>query len=180
MCKHIVCKYVYTCIHTYAWLYVRVYRVYVPCVWIYVMCVRLHVAVITNLFGETQTRSEIYVRCGPGTPAIRRPIHEMIQRFVPVRAVKIRRWFGFKTTSFHVRVCSYVFLYLLLAVDFSTFVRIISCDCIIYFTSMITYISSWDISEYSRYLCNWFEQLSVSFHVLVVCHCWLRPSIRIP
>ena len=43
---------------------------------------------------------------GPDALVIRRLTHKMIRRFVPVRAVKIRRWFGFKTASFHVSVCS--------------------------------------------------------------------------
>ena len=57
-----------------------------------------------------------------------------------------------------------------------------SCDYLTYFTSVITCIPSWDISEYSPYLISSYECLSISLHVwriiifdsrLVVVH--LRP-----
>ena len=54
---------------------------------------------------------------------------------------EIIRRFGFKIVSFYVSVCSYIFLYLLLHVDVSAFVCIISYDCMINFISMITCIS---------------------------------------
>ena len=47
---------------------------------------------------------QIRARCGPDTMAIRRPIHEMIRKLVPVRAVKARRRFVPETASFHVSV----------------------------------------------------------------------------
>ena len=43
-------------------------------------------------------------RYAPDTQRIRRLIHEMIRRLVPVRAVKTERQFGFETASFHVSV----------------------------------------------------------------------------
>ena len=42
---------------------------------------------------------------------------------------------------------------------------IISCDCRIYFISMITCIISCDVSRCLLYLYSWYEYLSVSFHV---------------
>ena len=55
-------------------------------------------------------------RCGSDTQAIRRPIHGMIRRLVPVHAVKTRRRFGSETASFHVSVRSCAFPYLPLSV----------------------------------------------------------------
>jgi len=45
-------------------------------------------------------------RSEPDIMAIRRPIHGMIRRSVPVRAVKTRGQFGSKTASFYVSVLS--------------------------------------------------------------------------
>jgi len=77
---------------------------------------------ISDSFGEIWTRcrrsgsdSELCLLCTQYM-AIRRLIHGMIHISVPVHAVKTRRRFGFKTASFHVSVCSCVFLYLLLSV----------------------------------------------------------------
>ena len=110
----VVCVYVYVlstlrCMHKYIYVYVYVY------VLVYYVCL---VAWLHHY--------------GPDTQAIRRPTHGMISRFVPVRAVKTRRRFESKIASFHVSACSYVFLYLLLPIDVSGSVRIISCDCMIY------------------------------------------------
>ena len=52
----------------------------------------------------------------------------------------------FQNTSFHVSICSYVFSLLLLPVCVHISVCIISCDHMIYFNSMITHITSWDIA----------------------------------
>ena len=46
---------------------------------------------------------------GPNALASQRPTRRMIQRSVPVRAVKTRRQFSSKTASFHVSVCSCIF-----------------------------------------------------------------------
>ena len=52
---------------------------------------------ISNSFGKIRTVAgdpdsiRIRARCGPDTQSIRRPIHGMIHRSVPVRAVKTRR-----------------------------------------------------------------------------------------
>ena len=102
--------------------------------------------------------------------------HRMIRRSVPVRAVKTRRRFRFKIASFHVSVCSCII---------SSFIVISSiyiCYLLYFmwpsslFTSMITCIPSWDIKEYSLYLCTWSERLSASFHVIVIHRVYIRPS----
>ena len=58
-----------------------------------------------------------------------------------------------------------VITYLLLSVGICMFTCIISCDRLIYFTSMIIYIILCDISECSFYLYSLFGYLSASFHV---------------
>jgi len=92
---------------------------------------------------ETQIR----IRRWFDTLAIRRLTYEMIRRSIPLRAVKIRRWFGPKTASFYVSVCSYIFSLLLLLVGVHISVRIISCDHMIYFSSMIIRITPWNIAS---------------------------------
>jgi len=79
--------------------------------------------------------------------------------------------------SFHMSVCSYVITYLPLSMVVCMITRIISCKRLAYFISIVVRIISCDISECSLYLYSLFEHLSVSFHLLVVCRCWLRPSI---
>ena len=93
-------------------------RLYLSVLWVYIvylcgrvsMCVRLYVAAFrTHLVRPgpiTETRT--FVCWGPDTLTIRRPTHEMIRRFVLVRAVKTRWRFGSKTVSFHVSACYYV------------------------------------------------------------------------
>jgi len=51
---------------------------------------------------------------------------------------------------------------------------IISCDCLRYFTSLVTCITSWDISECSLYLYSWFERLFTSFYVVVGHPYWYK------
>jgi len=89
----------------------------------------------------------IHVRSGPDTLAIRRLTYEMIGRFVPVHAVKTRRRFGSKISSFHVGVCSHVFSIFIVASKCSCIYSIISCDRLIYFTRMITRTISYDVRE---------------------------------
>ena len=133
----------------------------------------------SNPFGEIQTvagdpdRIQIRARCGPDTMMIRRPIHVMIRRSVLVRAVKTRRWFGSETASFHVSVCFCLFPYFPLSINTCVLIFIISCGYLLYFTSLITCITSWDIYDCSLYLRSRYELVSMSFHVLVVWHCWL-------
>jgi len=57
---------------------------------------------------------QIRARCGPDTMVIRRPIHGMIRRSVPVRAVKTRRRFGSENASFQVSVPCFLIEYLIL------------------------------------------------------------------
>jgi len=91
------------------------------------------------------------------------------------RVVKTRRRFGSETVLFHMSVLmSFSSLPLL------CFIRIISCDFILYFTGLTCCITSWDIINCSPYLCNWYKLISVSFHVLVNDRYWFRPSIDIP
>ena len=58
---------------------------------------------ISESFGEIRTVAGdpdliwIRARCGPDTMVIRKPIYGMIHRSVPVRALKIRRQFGFES-----------------------------------------------------------------------------------
>ena len=56
---------------------------------------------ISDPFGEIPRRFRV-VLLWTQYQVIRGPIHEMIQRFIPVRMVKTRRRFGSKTVSFHV------------------------------------------------------------------------------
>ena len=107
----------------------------------------------------------ICTRYAPDTLAIQRLIHGMTRRSVPVRAMKTRRQFRFKTTLFHVSVCSCVISLFTVVSRHIYVTRIISCDRLIYFTSVIMRITSWVISERSTYLFYWNDHLSSSFHV---------------
>jgi len=60
------------------------------------------------------------------------------------------------------------------------FTFIISSDYLIYFISITTCITLWDISDCSPYLSSWYEHLSASFHMLVFHRCWIRLSIDTP
>ena len=74
--------------------------------------------------------------------------------------------------------CLFLCIFLLIIVSRRQYVTcIISCGYLIYFTSLITYFTSWVISECPSYIFSWFEYLLASFHVLVVRCYWLRPSI---
>ena len=66
--------------------------------------------------------------------------------------VKTRRRFGSKTVSFHVSICFHIVSLSIVASRYHVTIRIISCDYLIYFTSMITRTISYDISECSLYL----------------------------
>jgi len=92
---------------------------------------------------HSRDSNSVYIgaRYGPDTLAIRRPTHGMIRRFVPVRAVKTRRRFGFKTVSFHVIIYSYI-ISLFTVVGMHLHVTlIISCKRLIYFTCIIICIT---------------------------------------
>jgi len=120
---HVVCMYVYTCICMCAWVYTYVSVCTCRCsVYLYLF---VCVGCVLQYFGSVRwVRTSCRrpgpdlnsCRCGPDTMVIRRPIHEMIRRSVPVRAVKTRWRFGSKTASFHVSVRSCAFSYLPLSV----------------------------------------------------------------
>ena len=112
-----VCVYVYILVHVCVSMWRYVYSVYV--------CV----CISSNVFGcvvqrfrfvwwDSDPLQEIWIciHSGPDTMVIRRLIHGMIRRSVPVRVVKTRWRFGSKITSFHVSICYSVFSYLLLSV----------------------------------------------------------------
>jgi len=170
-----VCNYVSVCVYLYVGVCICVFMC--MCVFKCLLYVQWLQTRSCDLNPVTEDPIRICVRCGPDTLPIRRLTHEMIQRFVPVHAVKIRRQFRSKTALFHVSVCFYVnFLFTVLN-RYLYFTCIISCDHLVYFTSMIMCITSWGISERSPYLCSWSECLSASFHMLVVRHRLLRRSI---
>ena len=110
------------------------------------ICVcRLH-AIAIRTHSRDSDPIRIRVRCGPDTITIRIPIYGMIQRSVPVRAVKTRRWFGSKIISFHVSVCScIIFLFIVIS--------------IIYMLLVLFHVTVWYIIPV------W---LHVSFHVMSV------------
>ena len=102
---------------------------------------------------------------GPDTQAIREPIHGMIRRSVPVHVVKTRQRFSFETMSFHVSDYSCIIFFIYHYQYYIHVTCIISCDCLRYFTSMITCITSWGISERSPYLCSWYERFISILHM---------------
>ena len=119
------------------------------------ICVYMHVCkrvfMSTYVFGcmlqrcrlvRTKDPIRIYTHYGPDTLAIRGSIYEMIWRFIPIHAVKIRRRFRFKTVSFHMSVCSYIISLFTVVSRHICVTRIISCDRLIYFTRMITCVPS--------------------------------------
>jgi len=116
-------------VYVYMWVYTYVMRV---CCRVYT-CTRICLCEficlvacysVSDSFGKIRTvvgdpdPIRICARCGPDTQVIRRLIHGMICKSVPVRTAKTRQRFSSKTASFHVSVCSHVFLYLLLSVVF--------------------------------------------------------------
>ena len=134
-CKYIVCMYVHTCICIYVSVHVCV-CVHV-CKSIFKCTCVLECLVACYSITDSFVRFElvtwdtnpirIHVRCGPDILAIRRLTHRMIQRFVPVRAVKTRRRLGSKIASF-----MWVFFYW--SISISVFLP---------YCFMRMYISSW-------------------------------------
>ena len=150
--------YVGVCVYLY--MYVCGYSVCVCMhVWVLSMYLYLFVCVgcVLQHFGFIQWDPnpasgdpdpiQIRARCGPDTMAIRRPTHGMIRRSVPVRAVKIRRRFGSETASFQVSVCFYLNSLFPVVYMYVCLTLIISCDFLLYFTSVITCICSWDVYD---------------------------------
>jgi len=111
---------VYVCVYSYVCMYVGVLVGVCMCglvwvlVWVYDECVLIPLPLC--MFGYVLHRVEFVrwdpTRCrrsrpnsnlcryGPDTQVIRRPIHGMIRRSVPVRAVKPRQRFGSKPRYF--------------------------------------------------------------------------------
>jgi len=118
------------------------------------VCVWLHVTAIQTLSLDLDPLQEIRIdaRYGPNTLAIRKSIHGMIRRLVPVRAVKTRRRFESEIASFHVSVYSHVFSLFTVASSIHVSIRIISCYYMTYFTSMIIRTISYDISDCTLYV----------------------------
>ena len=109
----------YCCVCLYTYVYVYAYMFVCTCGCLACIYIYLYVLVacysISDLFGEIRTSyrrpgpDSGSCRCGPDTMGIRRPMHGMVRRPVPVRAVKTRRRFGSETASFHVSVRFCVF-----------------------------------------------------------------------
>ena len=138
VCCIYLCKSVYVCMYkcmhdykcviiVYAWVYAWL------CACMYIL-VYIRIGVCTYVFMCTcdymylvicYSDSDLFVRSEPckrrprpdlnlwslwtRSLAIQKLTHRMIQRFVPVRTVETRRWFGSKTASFHVSVCLLVY-----------------------------------------------------------------------
>jgi len=118
--------YIYVCIGVGMCILACVYMWHEYVYGVVYVCVRswvgLHVAAVQTRL----VRSGLIIgdsgscRCGTDTIGIRRPMHRMIRRSVPVHAVKTRRRFGSETSSFQVSVsssfslllsdCSYYFI----------------------------------------------------------------------
>jgi len=145
-------------VYVYMWVYTYVYACIFWSVYVYEsMFVLVHVfGCVLQRFGSvwwdpnlaTGDPDPIRIRAqfGPDTMVIWRPIHGMIRRSVSVRAVKTRWRFGSKTASFHVSVCSCVFTVVSRHLHVAL---IISCGFLLYFTSLITCTTSWDIHDCS-------------------------------
>ena len=111
-----MCILVYTNIYVCTWVYTYVSVCSGVClvyiyIYLYVLVACCNVQnrlVRSGPLQETGSDLDSY-HCGPNIMAIRRPIHEMIRKLVPVRAVKARRRFVPETESFHVSVRSCVF-----------------------------------------------------------------------
>ena len=148
MCEYVYIYNMYVCVYSYIcmmWVYLCMYA-RVACMYEYmcecIMCVLILLPLC--VFGGILQRYElvwwdpdplqetwICARFEPYSVAIRRPVHEMIWRFVPIHTVKTRRWFGFKTASFHVSVCSYVIF--LFIVASSTYMLLVLFHVIIWY-----------------------------------------------
>jgi len=156
------CMYnVYVCVYSYICIYVGVH----VCVcrrgvhvWVCYVCVNFPLSVYDCVVQRYRLvwwdpdrlqKIQNCVRCGPDTLAIRKSTHRTIQRSIPVRAMKARRRFWSKTASFLVSVCSCAIFLFTVVTGYLCFICIISCDRLIYFTSMITRIIPCDTSEFS-------------------------------
>ena len=153
-CSMYLCLYVYTCMYAWVRLCVTAFRT-------------------RSCDPNLVTGDPDSCHCGPDAQVIQRPIHGMIRRSVPVRAVKTKRQFGSETASFHVSVCSCVIFFFTVIVFYSYHFMWLY----IIFYHLTCCITSCEIIDCSPYLCSWYELASVSFHVLVNDRYWLRPRL---
>ena len=146
----------YVCVYSYRCMHVGICVCNFMHVWVLSMYLCLHVWLVacysvSDSLGRsgpvTGDPDPIGIRahCGPETQTIRRPIHGMSRRSVPVCAVKTRRWFSSEIASFHVSVRFYVFTVVSMHLHVTL---IILCDFLLYFTCLITCTTSWDVSEH--------------------------------
>jgi len=162
----LVCMYMCVCIQVCILVYVCVcmwgyiYNVYV-CDWLRVTAFRTHSDDPNSITGDSNLYP-FWTRC-IGDSKID---PWMIRRSVLVRALKTRRWFWSETISFHVSVCSCVFLYLPLSV--CVYMLLLLFHVIFYYilpvwlfvilheTSMIVHFNfAVDMSLYQRHFMCW-------------------------
>jgi len=157
ICLHV---YIMECIHVRGYFCVR------SCVWLRVAVFRIRL-VRSGLLQEIRTRFRFVLVVDP----IHRRFEDRSMRWSVDQC-----WFvQWRPDDISVpKLCHFMwvfdlmsFSYLRLLLDIDVFIRIISCDFILYFTSLTCCITSGDISDCSPYLCNWCKFVSVSFHVLV-------------
>jgi len=172
---YMMCMHEIECIHVYVCMCVC-YIIMCMTPWVIACCSDLDSFVRSELGNR---RSRLRVRCDP--MHWRFEDRSMGWSGDPYRFVQWRPDGDSDTKSRHFMwvFVLMLFLYLLLPVGVYVTIRIISCDHVMYFTSMITCITSWDISERSPYLFSCYECLLASFHVLVVRRYWLRASCGI-
>jgi len=151
----------YICVYMSIFIYMIVYTLLYLCahiyfcarvgIWMYV-CEFMCLAACYSILGSF-TRSELGNRRFEFVPLWTRYTddsktdHEIIRRFVPIHAMKIIRRFGSKVASFHVSIYFCVIFLFTNVNRYLCFTCTISCDHLIYFTSMIMRIISWVISE---------------------------------
>ena len=170
-----ICLCACTCMLVYKYVWIIMYICLCSCIRVCtVACYRVADSLVRF---EPVTGDSDYARCGTDTLAIRKPIHGIIWRSVPIRVVKTRQRFGSKIASFHVGVCSYIIFLFIIA-------SWCSCSYSYYFMWSFEIFYQYDYlyhfmryQWYSLWLYSLSECLSASFHVLVVRHYWLRPSI---
>ena len=140
ICIYSIYEYVYVC--TYSWLCARVVvkRVFMfTCVGMVTCCNDSDPFVRSEPVTGDPNQIRICALYGPDLLVIRRPPHEMIQRFVPIRAVKTRRRFDSKIASFHVSVC------------------------------LLVYFNSSFLSYHFMRMCIWFPHYSIHAQLLWYC-----------
>ena len=131
MCVCIVCVWVFACIYVYVGYMITYMHVHMlDCVYVYPWVFSCVLQRSEPIWWDLDPLPEIRigVQYGSDTVAIRRPIHELIYRSVPVRAVKTRWWFGSENALFHVSVCLLLF-----------YLFIYTSECIVYLFKLYDY-----------------------------------------